>query len=489
MALEELLKKFETKKENGRQQQSTRDSSFGTLPRYSSPPATRPTTTTKSSVDYRDTTKSGNRTSTGNRNSSKIQSQQQSGNIDKDNGNTTKQPTPSSTSFKSKPHTSPDQQLKDTNSSTSKQPKSTSHEPSATPPQSNAESTAGTQHHASPPLCQPKPTTPVPPKSPRPQAQKISTSTNNDPLTSYSQNGSPPSDSTRAMNFPPPINTSLNYNQQQQPQQQMPPRSPMQQHIPASPHMMQQQQQQQQQHMSSNTMMHSPMIPNTTNGATSPSPMLYPSGPPPVNNGYQQAPHSPLMSGQQQQQQQSTFHHQHQHHHHQPPSSPMMQSQHMTYSPHPQHQMQPPRSPNMMNSAPRSPNLAPMGSQPPPPLSSPGTPAWNQAMVQHSPAISRSTSPFLSHPTGQQQATSISRPSSPCIQRPTMLPDGTEILFWCQAMYDYTAQDPMELSFKAHTLFAVLYVAADGWWDAYAFDGHYFVGTSGSIPSNYMRRL
>lgn len=56
-------------------------------------------------------------------------------------------------------------------------------------------------------------------------------------------------------------------------------------------------------------------------------------------------------------------------------------------------------------------------------------------------------------------------------------------------MYDYTAQDPMELSFPAHGVFAVIYVALDGWWDGVAFDGHHFIGSSGSIPSNYMRRL
>ncbi|KAI9303552.1 hypothetical protein BJ944DRAFT_241342 [Cunninghamella echinulata] len=278
-------------------------------------------------------------------------------------------------------------------------------------------------------------TTPVmPPKSPRPKPNQVTTAPyTNDP--NYASS-SPPSSSSNHVesqypssprNIPSPINTSYNYLQQQQ---QVP----------------------------SGTLNRAPSPMMSTHAAPV-SPMLYSHSIP-------------------QQQQYHQHHQQQQQHTLQPIHSPMMppaqqqqQQQQQAFSPSP-------RSPNMVNAMPHSPILIPTNNY----QHHPHNNNLNTNIPPPSPHVSRPNSPYLSF-----QPTLSPRPSSPCIPRPTLLPDRREILFWCHALYDYIAQDPSELSFSAQEMFAVYNAHPDGWWEAVSWDGYYF-GRDGSIPSNFMQQ-
>jgi len=75
-------------------------------------------------------------------------------------------------------------------------------------------------------------------------------------------------------------------------------------------------------------------------------------------------------------------------------------------------------------------------------------------------------------------------PASPP-SRPSTLPDGTAVLQYAKAMWDYSALIPTELDFKANEQFAVITKQPDGWW----YSQSLITSKKGLIPGNYMTPL
>ncbi|KAI8142781.1 hypothetical protein BJV82DRAFT_614256 [Fennellomyces sp. T-0311] len=160
---------------------------------------------------------------------------------------------------------------------------------------------------------------------------------------------------------------------------------------------------------------------------------------------------------------------------------PMMMAPHSpAMVPHSPAMIPPPHSPAMMVHSPmisHSPNMAPAP----------------HSYYQASPSpVPPSTWSPASSPYYYRQANSVMQAPPYADDHQQMhLPDGTPIMFWVRAKYDYSAQDETEVSFNRASLLAVTGESPDlNWWNAILWDEtwHRPLG-AGCIPDNYVERI
>ncbi|KAG1051270.1 hypothetical protein G6F46_004472 [Rhizopus delemar] len=109
-------------------------------------------------------------------------------------------------------------------------------------------------------------------------------------------------------------------------------------------------------------------------------------------------------------------------------------------------------------------------------------PPVQQYPVQQYP-VHQTRQPQVAAPYGQRPPNS-QQPMHPPTGRPQLLQDGTAVIHYARALWNYNAQLPSELSFFANDRFGIINQQPDGWWYAELLDPQR--RKRGLVPGNYM---